>query len=46
MGHKGMHFRTLFYLSIIFGGQIQMQTSVQPVCGPWYVIYVVFDLAA
>jgi hypothetical protein len=43
---QGMRFRCLYNPSILFGGQIKMQSSLTPACGLWYVTSLVYDLAA
>lgn len=44
---QGMNFRTIFNPAIKLGGTIQMQSSIQPACGTWYVVGpYVYNLAA
>lgn len=43
---QGIRLRTLFNPSILFGGQIQVQSSIQPACGIWYVNELTYDLSS
>lgn len=43
---QGMQFRCLYNPSILFGGLIKMQSSIQPACGTWYVNELTYNLAA
>ena len=42
---QGMQFSCIFNPSILFGGQIQMQSSITPANGTWYVNGLTYDLA-
>ena len=42
---QGMKFRSLFNPSIQFGNFIQMQSSIQPACGRWYVNKLSYNLS-
>jgi hypothetical protein len=44
---QGMSFRCLFNPALKLGGRIQMQSSIQPACGVWYITGpLVYNLAA
>ncbi len=43
---QGMEFRCIFNPNIQIGGKIEMQSSIQPACGQWYVNRLSYDLSS